>query len=756
MAAGGFPPYSVTCAGDDHPRDTLCVPGLNRGRRRDHNEIQREGYTMSAVIKTFHGACPHDCPDTCAFVYTVEDDRLVSVRGNPDHPLTNGGLCVKLKDYDERHYNADRLLYPLRRNGPKGSRQYVRISWESALEEIRQRWSAIIAEHGAQSILPLSYLGNQGLVHGITAGDAFFNRLGATVCEKTFCASGSSTAWLLTVGPTGGLDPESFCHAKYIVIWGCNTLSTNLHHWPFVKRAQEAGAKVVVIDAYRSLTARHADWHIAPRPGTDGALAMAWVNVLVSEGLVDRDYIDRFTVGFEDLAERASTCTPEWAEGITGIPADDIRQLAREYAATQPAAIRVGVGLERSAGGADTIRLAAILPALVGAWRHVGGGTLEMPVWEMPIHWDRVCRPDFIPEGTRVVNILQTGRALTGGLDLDPPVKGLFVYNTNPVTQAPETDRILEGLARDDLFTVVAEQFMSDTASYADIILPASLAAEAEDMVWSWGHFYLTYNQKAIEPAGESLPNAEIFRRLARVMGFGDDPQFTRSDREMIEHYVNWDAPQMQGITMATFEETGYAHLNVGSPDTRAPHRDGNFPTPSGKVEIRSSLAENGNFVAAVFRQMYEGFQGGEPVDPLPGYRPPRFGAEANPELARQFPLHIVAPKSHGFLNSCYANEAKKIRGQGDQFVLIAQADADARGIADGERVRVFNGNGQFEAVARISGDVNAGLVVATLGYWRTLNPVGTVNSVAPAIFGGLGHCPTFFDNRVEVSRLTA
>jgi anaerobic selenocysteine-containing dehydrogenase len=706
---------------------------------------------MAAQIKTHFGACPHDCPDTCAFIYTTEGDRLVSVKGNPDHPMTAGGLCVKLKDYDERHYNADRLLYPMRRNGPKGSRQFVRISWEMAFEEIRSRWQKIIDSRGPQAILPLSYLGNQGLVHGITSGDAFFNRLGALVCEKTFCASGSSTAWLLTVGPTGGVDPESFVHARYIIVWGCNTLSTNLHHWPFIRRAQEQGAKLVVIDAYRSLTARHADWHIAPRPGTDGALAMAWVHVLVAEGLVDQDYIDRYTVGFEDLAARASACTPEWAEAITGIAADDIRKLAREYASVKPAAIRVGVGLERSAGGADAIRLAAILPALVGAWRDVGGGTLEMPVWEMPIAWDRVCRPDWIPEGTRVVNILQTGRALTGELDLDPGIEALFVYNTNPVTQAPESDKVVRGLMRDDLFTVVADQFLSDTASYADIVLPASLAAEAEDMVWSWGHFYLTYNQKAIEPAGESLPNAEIFRRLARVMGFGDDPQFNRSDREMIEHYVDWSAPQMQGITMDTFLQQGYAHLNVGTPDQRCPHREGGFPTPSGKVEIRSSLAANGNFVAAVFRQMYEGFQGGEAVDPVPDYRRPNFHPDANPELARQYPLSILAPKSHGFLNSCYANEAKKIRGQGEQFVLIAAEDAAARGIGDGDVVRVFNGNGEFHAAARVSADVNPGVVVATLGYWRTLNPSGTVNSVAPAIFGGLGHCPTFFDNRVEV-----
>jgi len=702
---------------------------------------------MNAPTTRYYGGCPHDCPDTCSMIYTVRDGRLVDVAGNPDHPMTRGGLCVKLKDFHDHHYNADRVLYPLRRNGPKGSRAFVRITWEQALAEIKERWSAIIAEHGAQAILPISYLGNEGLVQGLTAGDAFFNRLGTTVCEKTFCASGSSTAYLLTVGPTGGVDPESTVHAKYVIIWACNTVSTNLHHWPFVREAQKRGARVVVIDSYRSRTAKLADWHLAPKPGTDGALVMAMIQTIIAENLVDQDYVDRHTVGFAELRERSASCTPEWAESICGVSAGDIRTLAREYAKTQPALIRLGVALERSAGGPQAIRAVCCLPALVGSWRQVGGGVLQMPLWEFPIHWDRVCRPDWIKPGTRVVNILQLGRALTGELGLNPPVKSLFVYNTNPVTQAHETDKIIAGLKRDDLFTVVAEHFVSDTAAYADIILPAAMAAEMDDMMFSWGHFYFTLNQKAIEPPGEAVANAEIFRRLARTFGF-TDPEFTRTDTEMYQHFINWEAPQMQGITMDTFLKDGYAHLKVGTPDDRCPHKDGNFPTPSGKCEFLASGAANGNFVAAPFRHMYEGMQGGEAIDPLPGYVPP-YEEQGN---RQRYPLNIVAPKSHGFLNSCYANEAKKIEGQGEQFLLINSRDAATRGIKAGDRVRVHNGTGQFVAAAEITDDVSPGLVVATLGYWRTLNPVGTVNSVAAGRFGGMGHCPAFFDNLVEVT----
>ncbi|MCX4187064.1 molybdopterin-containing oxidoreductase family protein [Methylophaga sp. OBS4] len=704
---------------------------------------------MASVLKTtHHGGCPHDCPDTCSMVFEVENGKLTGVKGNPDHPLTRGGLCVKLKDYEKRHYHPDRLLHPMRRVGPKGSGQFEQISWDEALDEITLRWKAIIAEYGPQAIIPYSYLGNQGLVHGLNGGDAFFNKMGATVCERTFCGEGSCTAWLLTVGPTAGVDPESFIHSKYIIIWGCNSVSTNLHHWHIVKEAQKLGAKVVVIDPYKSRTAKEADWHIAPKPGTDGALAMAMVHTIIAEGLQDQDYVDNYTVGYAELAERAKTRTPEWAEKITGVAAEDIRKLAREFATTQPAAIRLGVALERNYGGGQAIRAVTCLPALTGAWRHVGGGALQFPVWEHPYKFDVISRPDLIPEGTRVINAIQIGRALNGEMALDIPIKSMMCWNANPVTQAAETDKIVEGLMREDLFLVSAEHFLSDTASYADIVLPASMGAEMEDMILSWGHLYLTYNEKCVESPGEALPNNEIFRRLAAKMGY-EEENFRWSDSECLQNYVNWDAPACDGIDLAYLREHGFARLNVGSRDNRAPHKEGNFPTATGKCHFIVEGATN--FVAAPFRQMYEGFQPGEALDSLPDYVPSRETAENNPELAARYPLNIISPKSHGFLNSCYANMAQKIKGQGEQFVMINPADAELRNIQSGDNVRVFNNRGGFEGVAQITDDVNSGMVVATLGYWRQLNK-GTVNCVSSAEFVDMGHAPTFTDNLVQVA----
>ncbi len=699
--------------------------------------------------KEFYGGCPHDCPDTCSMIFEVEDGELQRVRGNPDHPMTRGGLCVKLKDYEKRHYHPDRLLYPMRRTGPKGSKQFERISWEDALDEITSKWRAIIEEHGPQAIIPYSYLGNQGLVHGLNGGDAFFNRLGATVCERTFCGEGSCTAWLLTLGPTAGLDPESYIHSKYIVIWACNSVSTNLHHWAIVKEAKKKGAKVVVIDAYRSRTAKEADWHICPKPGTDGALAMAVINSIIEQGLVDQDYVDSYTHGYAELAERAKSRTPEWAADITGIPAEDIRTFARELATSQPAAIRIGVALERHHGGGQTIRAVSCIPALTGAWRHVGGGITQFPVWEHPYKFDVICRPDLIPEGTQVVNNLQIGRALTGEMALETPIKSMMCWNSNPVTQAPETDKIVEGLKRDDLFLVSAEHFISDTASYADILLPATMGAEMEDMILSWGHLYLTYNTKCADAPGEAIPNNEIFRQLAARFGF-EEENFKWDDSECLENYVDWDAPACDGIDLDYLREHGYARLKVGTPDDRLPHAEGNFPTENGKCNFLIEGATN--FVAGPFRQMYEGFQPGEPLDELPDYTAPRESPASNPLLAEKFPLNIVSPKSHGFLNSCYANMEEKIKGQGDQFVLISAADAETRSIRDGDRVEVSNNRGAFKGVARITEDVNEGIVVATLGYWRQLNS-GTVNSISSAEFTDMGHAPSFSDNLVEVRR---
>jgi len=700
--------------------------------------------------RTHFGACPHDCPDTCAMIYEVEDEKLVSVKGNKEHPMTRGTLCVKVKDYEKRHYHPDRLLYPHKRIGKKGEKKFERISWEEAINTIHSKWVKIIDEYGPQAILPFSYLGNQGLVHGLNGGDSFFNKLGATVCERTFCGEGSCTAWLSTIGPTAGVDPESYIHSKYIVIWACNSVSTNLHHWAIVQDAKKKGAKVVVIDSYKSRTAKQADWHLSPKPGTDGALAMAIINHIISNDLTDKDYIDKYTDGFEELKSHVSDKTPEWASKITGVNKEDIEKLAFELAKNQPAAIRIGVALERHHGGGQTIRAVTCIPGLTGAWKHVGGGITQFPVWEHPYKFDVICRPDLIPEGTRVVNALQLGRALLGeNIDKNLPIKSMMCWNANPVTQSPETEKIVEGLQREDLFLVSAEHFISDTASYADILLPASMGAEHEDIILSWGHLYLTYNEKCLEAPGEAKPNYEIFRLLAKKFGFNED-QFTWSDEECLENYVDWNAPACNGIDLNYLKQNGYARLDVGTKDNRVPHKEGNFPTPSGKCQL--ILRDVNNFVAAPFRQMYEGFQPGQPLPALPDYVPPRESPEDNKKLAEKYPLNVISPKSHAFLNSCYANMEGKQKTQGDQFVLMNKVNAKQRNINDGDMVKVFNDRGSYEGVLRLTDDVNPGIIVSTLGYWRQHNK-GTVNSISSAEFANMGNAPTFSDNLVEFSK---
>jgi anaerobic selenocysteine-containing dehydrogenase len=705
---------------------------------------------------TVVGACPHDCPDTCSILTTVEDGKAIAVRGNPDHPFTRGRLCVKVNNYEERVYSDKRVLYPLKRVGPKGSRQFQRISWDEAIETIATRWKAIIAEHGAQAILPYSYLGTQGIINGLNVGDPLFNKLGATVSERTFCDSGSCTAYMMTIGPTPGVDPESFVHSKYILLWACNTLGTNSHHWPFIEQARKAGAKLVVIDPVRTRTARLADWHIPIRPGTDAALALAMIHVIIKENLVDRDYIDKHTVGYDELAERASTYTPEFASQETGIPADDIVKLAREYATTPPAVVRIGVAVERHAGGGQTVRAIACLPGLIGAWKHVGGGLLQLPIWAFPVKWEVLMRPELAPEKMRVLNSWRLGQALTGELGFDPPIKALFVYNANPMAMVTEQAKLEQGLEREDLFTVVSEHFLTDTARYADIVLPATTQLEQKDIMFSWGHLYLSYNNPAIEPLGEAVPNTELFRRLAKAMGI-EDPSFYRTDDEMIEASLDWNNPVLQGITLEGVKAKGYARLTMPSADDWAPHRDGNFPTPTGKCEFKSTITGGGNFVVPLFRQGYNGDQDGTPVDPLPHYIPPNENLQTAPALAKRYPLSLITPKSHAFLNSNYGNLPAQTAQAGgeEQAVFLHPDDAEPRGIVAGTPIRVFNDRGAFEAFATISADVMPGVVMAPSGYWHRSNRKGaTVHALTPPAFADLGRAPTFSDVLVQVGRI--
>ena len=677
----------------------------------------------------------------------VEGDTVVGVRGDPDHPFTAGSLCPKVHDYEERLYSSERVLTPLRRVGRKGEGRFEPTTWDDALDEITERFREIAGADGPQAILPYSYLGTQGLLNGLAVGDPFFHRLGASVSERTFCDSGASTAFMMTLGPTAGLDPESFVHSRYIILWACNVQSTNLHLWKFVNEARRRGATVVVIDPVRTRTAAKADWHIPIKPGTDAALALGLMNVIVSEGLVDRDYVTRHTVGFAELAERIDDYQPAVVAEICGIAEEDVVRLAREYAETQPAVIRIGVAIERNANGGQAVRAIASLPALVGAWRHVGGGLLQLTAWVFPVDWDELQRPDWIRPGTRVINQYRLGPALTGELDLDPPIRALFVYNANPVVVVPEQAKVEEGLGRSDLFTVVAEHFVTDTARYADIVLPTTTILEQLDLVCPWGTLYLSLNQPASAPLGNAVPNRELFRRLAERMGFDDDT-FQRSDEEALRHALHWSDPLLDGITLESLKETGWARLNLPGPADFAPHADGNFPTPSGKCELKSTLAAGGNFVLPLLREGYGEDQPGDPVDPLPHFVPDP--AEREPV---RHPLTLLTPKAQNYLNSQFANMARQRRLEGGwQTLLIHPRDATERSIADGDAVVIVNDRGEIHATATVSDQVARGVVVSPVGRWNgTAGGRATVNAITAPAFADLGNAPTFSDTRVEV-----
>jgi len=697
----------------------------------------------SAKEKIVYGACQHDCPDNCAMETLVRDGKVISVKGRHDHPFTHGVLCAKVKSFDKRVYAPDRLLFPLRRTGAKGEGQFARISWDEALDEIRDRFRAIIDEHGAEAILPCSYLGSQGLLNGLHCGDPFFNRLGASIGERTFCNSGASKAFRMVCGPTGGVDPESFRHAKLIVLWGINIISTAMHHWRFVKDAMKDGATLVVIDPLRSRTARQAHWHIRPKPGSDVALALALIHQIIADGLVDEDYVARYTLGFDALKARAARYPPEIAGEITGLPAEEIIKLARLYAQTQPSAIRSGVALERTRNGPDAVRAIACLPALTGAWRHVGGGMFQHPQGTFPIQRDQLTRGNKVEEGRRVVNLFGLADALKA--DAAPPIKALFVYNANPITAVADQGGLVRALKREDLFTVVSEIFPTDTTDYADIVLPATSQLEQRDLMYSWGHFNMQLNSPAIPPRGEAVSNTELFRRLAKHMGL-DDPALQRTDETLTREAIDWEAGNVAGVDLDRLDREGYARLNVGAPDERRPHAEGHFPTPSGKCELASTAAQEGGRMLEVYRQGYAGSDPGGAVDPLPDYR-----AEAR---ADEGPFLLVSPKTHHFLNSGYANMTAKPEGYAEQQVWMNPEDAQRKGIADADPVRVFNGRGAVEAKARITDDTLPGVLVVTHGFWRKHVGGATVNALVHHRPADIGRAPTINETRADICRL--
>lgn len=670
----------------------------------------------------------------------VRDGKVISVKGRHGHPFTHGVLCAKVKSFHKRVYAPDRILHPLRRTGAKGEGQFARITWDEALDEIRDRFRAIIASHGAEAILPCSYLGSQGLLNGLHCGDPFFNQLGASIGERTFCNSGASKAFRMVCGPTGGLDPESFRHAKLIVLWGINIISTAMHHWRFVKDAVKDGATLVVIDPLRSRTARQAHWHIRPRPGSDVALALGLINQIIADGLVDEDYVACHTLGFDELKDRAAQYPPDTAAEITGLTAEEIVKLGRLYAQTQPSAIRTGVALERTRNGPDAVRAIACLPALTGAWRHVGGGMFQHPQKTFPIRRDKLTQGDKVEEGRRVVNLFGLADALEP--QVAPAIKVLFVYNANPVTAVADQGGLVCGLKRDDLFTVVSEIFPTDTTDYADIVLPATSQLEQLDLMYSWGHFNIQINNPAIPPRGEAVSNTELFRRLAQHMGL-DDPALHRNDETLARDAIDWKAEHVAGIDVDRLSRDGYARLNVGAPDRRNPHAEGGFPTPSGKCELASAAAHEGGRMLEVYRQGYTGSDPGGTVDTLPFFR--------EDTQADEGPFVLISPKTHHFLNSGYANMTTKPEDFAEQQVWIHPEDAERKNIKDGDRVSIFNIQGSVEAKARITQDTLNGVLVMTHGFWRKHVHGATVNTLVRHRPAEIGRAPTINDTRVDI-----
>ncbi len=670
-------------------------------------------------------ACPHDCPDTCALDITVEDGRAVSVRGG-DMPFTAGTLCTKVARYLDRTYAPSRILYPMKRTGRKGEGRFTRISWDEALDTIAARFAAIAAGD-PQQILPVSYAGTMGLVNFAAMDRRFFHRLGATLLERTLCSSAGKAGVKITLGGSVGSDPEQVEHARLIIIWGSNPVTSNLHFWTRCQQAKRRGAKLVIIDPRRSETAEKCDRHLAPMPGTDAALALAMMHVIIGEKLTDDDYIAKHTLGYAELAGRVREWTPQRAAAICGIDAADIAGLAREYAATRKAMIRVNHGLQRHAGGGMAVRAITCLPALTGAWREPSGGALLMTSDFYGMNHRALERPDLLRGRPRTVNIAALGDALTAA---DPPVKAAYVYNNNPVAVCPDSRKVIAGFLREDLFTVVHEIFRTDTADYADILLPATTQLEHADIHKSYGHFYVQASRPAIAPLGEAKPNAEVFRLLAARMGF-DEPCFRDSDEDLCRQALDSQAPALKGIDWDSLKEKGWARLDVPA----APFANGGFPTPSGKCEFYSETAKALG------------------LDPLPDYTPPRENPLSNPALARRYPLAFISPPHRHFLNSSFANLDFALKDAGVPTLEIHPDDASARGIAGDAEVRVFNDRGEYRLRARITDRVRRGVVSAPSVWWKKLSPDGrNANELTSQAIADMGGGTTYYDCLVEVA----
>jgi anaerobic selenocysteine-containing dehydrogenase len=659
---------------------------------------------------------------------TVVDGVATKVQGNPDHPHTDGALCTKVSRYTERTYHPERLLHPLKRVGPKGAGQFERVSWGEALTDIAQRLTAIAqrSPDAAQAILPYSYAGTMGLVQGESISARFFHRLGASKLDRTICASAGAEGLMQTLGGKVGMRVEFFAESKLILIWGSNAIASNLHFWRYAQIAKRNGAKLICIDPRKSETADKCHEHIALLPGTDGALALALMHELITHDWLDHDYLAQHTLGWDLLRARACAWTPERAAPVCGITPEQIRALARDYGAavaTQaPTAIRMNYGLQRVRGGGNAVRLIASLPALIGAWRHRAGGVLLSSSGQFPVNHAALERPDLLGSKTpRTVNMSTIGDDLLrpASAPFGPAIEALIVYNSNPLAVAPESAKVAQGFARQDLFTVVLEHFQTDTADYADYLLPATTQLEHWDVHMSYGHTDALLNRPAIAPLGEAKPNTQIFRELAQHMGF-TDACFADTDEALCRMAYG------QAVDFEVLLKNGFATL----PLLDAPFAQGNFPTPSGKCEFFSArLASQG-------------------LDGLPDHVPNHEAAHTS----ATYPLAMISPPARNFLNSSFVN-VKSLRDiEGEPLLEMHPADADARGLQNGDIVRVFNARGSYRCKLSVTQRARTGVVHGLGIWWRKLGLDGkNVNELTSQNLTDLGRAPTFYDCLVEV-----
>jgi anaerobic selenocysteine-containing dehydrogenase len=678
------------------------------------------------------GACALDCPDTCSWIVTVKNGEPVALRGDSAHPYTRGALCNKVADYLAYTRSSDRLLYPMRRTGPKGSGQFTRISWDEALERIAGEFGGAIAKHGGEAIWPYVGSGNMGLIQGIYgAGRRLWNVLGTSRHVVTVCTISGGFGTGYTLGDNRvGMDPETLRFSKLILLWGANVLSTNHHLWRPILEARKNGSSIICIDPMRTRTAAASDWHLAPMPGSDAALALGLLHVVLAEGKEDREFIAEHTAGWEAFRQRILEFPPSRAAAITGLATESIVELGKRLAATRPTGIRIGIGIQRHGGGGMAVRTITCIPGVTGDWRYPGGGVHYDTRGFFGVNWSALWRDDLRARPTRALRMTRLGEGL---LELDnPPVKALFVYGSNPAASIPHQKKVLRGLARNDLFTVVAEHFMTDTARCADIILPATMQTEHRDLLIAYGHLYLAWNEPAAPPAGECLPGTEMFRRLARTMGL-DVPALYDDDETISRQLLDSGHASLAGITFEELKSRGWMRLNY--PEPFVPFANG-FPTASGRLEFVSDrMAQAG-------------------LDPVAGYTASHETSQRETPLAQEYPLALVTPASHYFLNSIFANVPRQQRRSGVTTLLIHPYDAGPRQIAAGDEVRVANARGAFFAVADVSDRIRPGVVASTKGRWPGFSKEGTtINATVDERDSDMGGGAIYHDNRVRVDK---